>query len=138
MMRRNMTKTPEQMAEEYAELDRIVPKWGTPEQLNSLRGIFKHEDEIWPESYVQLWIPNDFNHYAICMGYKKFDKDKNCVLVAGFRNPFEETNCVYLPGNEYKYWCELPKRTEEMEKQREQIREDGGLPNYLYPETKEK
>ena len=129
-----MTKTPEEFEKEYAHLDKIVPKWGTPEQLRELRGVFKHEDEIWPANYVQLWIPNDFNLYAICIGYKGFDKDKNCVLVAGFRNPFGDDVCVYLPGDEYKYWCELPDFTEDIKKQREDIRKNGGLANYLYPD----
>lgn len=133
-----MTKTLEELEKEYAHLNQITPKWGTPEQLKQLRGVFKHEDEIWPESYVQLWIPNDFNPYAICMGFKKFDKDKNCVLVAGFRNPFSDDVSVYLPGDEYKYWCELPTLTKEIEKQREEIRKKGGLSNYSYPEKDNK
>lgn len=133
-----MTKTPEELEKEYAHLNQTTPKWGMPEQLKQLRGIFKHEDEIWPESYVQFWIPNDFNLYAICMGFKKFDKDKNCVLVAGFRNPFGNDVCVYLPGDEYKYWCELPSLTKEIEKQREEIHKSGGISNYLYPEKDNK
>lgn len=128
------TKTTEQMEEEYADLNKIVPKWGTPEQLKQLRGIFKHEDEIWPEGYVQLWIPNDFNHYAICMGYKSHDEEGNCVLIAGFRNPFGSNVGAHLPGNEYKYWCELPFLTEEMKKLKEQILEHGAPAQYVYPE----
>ena len=124
-------KTPEEMTEATA------PKWGTPEQLKQLRGIFKHEDEIWPEGYVQLWIPNDFNHYAICMGYKGTDENGNCVLVAGFRNPFGDGVCVHLPGDEYKHWCELPNFTEQMKVARQHVIEHGAPANYLYPEKDE-
>ena len=133
-----MTKTPEQMAEEYAFLDKIVAKWGTAEQLNQLRGIYKHEDEIWPEGYVQLWIPNDFNHYAVCMGYKGSDENGNRVLVAGFRNPFGHSVCVHLPGDEYKYWCELPNLSAEMEKLKEQVIETGAPSHYKYPDESDK
>jgi hypothetical protein len=126
-------KTSKEMEKEYAMVDRIVPKWGTPEQLSKLRGLFKHEDEIWPESYVQLWIPNDFNYYAICMGYKGHDENGNYVLVAGFRNPFGPDVGVNLPGNEYKYWCELPSLTEEMKKLKEQITQNGTSLLYEYP-----
>lgn len=129
-----MSKTPEEMEKAYAHLNKIVRKWGTPEQLKELRGIFKHEDEIWPEGYVQLWIPNDFNYYAVCMGYKGHDENGNCVLVAGFRNPFGDNVSVYLPGDEYKYWCELPKLTHEMKKLKEQIVEHGAPPQYVYPD----
>lgn len=114
------------------ESTKIVNKWGTPEQLARLRGIFKHEDEIWPEGYVQLWIPNDFNHYAICIGYKGTDDKGNTVLVAGIKNPFGKDVGLYLPGNEYKYWCELPKRTKEMEEQRQQHEQAGIFSHYNY------
>ena len=124
-------KTPEQMEEVP------VNKWGTPEQLKQLRGIFKHEDEIWPDGYVQLWIPNDFNRYATCIGYKGNDENGNCVLVAGFRNPFGDDVCAYLPGDEYKYWCELPEFTEQMKVARQHVIEHGAPANYLYPEKDE-
>ena len=117
---------------ETNESAKNMPKWGSPEQLASLRGIFKHEDEIWPEGYVQLWIPNDFNHYAICIGYKGTTDKGRSVLVAGIKNPFGKDVSVHLPGDEYKYWCELPKRTKEMEQQRQQDQENGIFSHYNY------
>jgi hypothetical protein len=115
-------------------------KWITAEQKETLRGIFKHEDEIWPESYVQLWIPNDFNHYAIVLGYKSVDEDGKKVLVAGFQNPFSASSePTILPGDEYKYWCETPGYTEEVKTKREQIliEQDKGNWMYSYPPKEE-
>ena len=121
-----MSKTPE----EPTKL-----KWITPEQRKEFRGIFKHEDEIWPDGYVQLWIPNDINRYAIVLGRKGQDRDGKSVLVAGFRNPFgADQEPLMLPGDEYKYWCETPRLTEKMEKKRKEVlaEQDKGNPMYPY------
>lgn len=112
-------------------------KWITPEQRENLRGMFKHEDEIWPEGYVQIWIPNDFNHFATVIGWKKVIKGE-CVLIAGFRNPFgTEPKAIHLPGDQYKYWCELPKFTDEMKAKREEICAEQDKGNYMYPYPEE-
>ena len=114
----------------------IERKWITSEQKETLRGIFKHEDEIWPDGYTQIWIPNDFNHFAAVIGWKKTIKGKS-VLIAGFRNPFgPEPKAIHLPADEYKYWCALPKLTEEMKAKRKEIlaEQDKGNCMYSYPE----
>ena len=121
-----------------ATMNKVVGRWGTPEELKELRGVFKHEDEILPEGYTQIWIPNDLNIYASCIGYKGIDEEGNCVLVAGWRNPFGDGVCVHLPGDEYKYWCELPAFTEQMKSLREQILENGAPAKYTYPEKETK
>jgi hypothetical protein len=120
-----MSKTPE----EPTKL-----KWITPEQRKEFRGIFKHEDEIWPDSYVQLWIPNDFNHYAIVLGFKALDENGKRVLVAGFKNPFgEDPKPLYLPADEYKHWCEPPGLTEEMQAKQREIWAEADKGNRMYP-----
>jgi hypothetical protein len=110
-------------------------KWITAKQKKELCGIFKHEDEIWPDGYVQLWIPNDINRYAIVLGRKGQDRDGKSVLIAGFRNPFgPDQKPLMLPGDEYKHWCETPRFTEEMEKRRNEVlaEQDKGNPMYPY------
>ena len=106
----------------------------TPEQKKELRGIFKHEDEIWPDSNVQLWIPNDFNPYATVLGFKALTHDGKKILVAGFKNPFgEEPDPLYLPADEYKHWCELPVLTEEMQAKQEELWAKADKGNKMYP-----
>jgi hypothetical protein len=110
-----MSKTPEQN-------DPTKLKWITPEQKKELCGIFKHEDEIWPDSFVQLWIPNDFNLHATVLGFKALTQDGKKILVAGLKNPFgEDSDPLYLPADEYKYWCDLPVLTKEMQAKQEEI-----------------
>ena len=37
-----------------ATMNKVVGRWGTPEELKELRGVFKHEGEILPEGYTQI------------------------------------------------------------------------------------
>lgn len=114
--------------------DQTKLKWITDEQRKQFRGIFKHEDEIWPDGYVQLWIPNDFNHFAVVLGYKGLDENGDRKLCAGFRNPFgADPESTLLPAEEYKHWCEVPQLSEEMKEKRRQILAEQDKGNCMYP-----